>query len=65
MRKYQKLYEMRNVFLKQFLNDNVEFLHSMAKSLLVHETIDSKDIDKLLNGKKIIRRKSKQKIEQW
>ena len=31
----------------------------MAKSLLVHETIDSKDIDKLLNGKKIIRRKSK------
>jgi hypothetical protein len=30
----------------------------MAKSLLVHETIDSKDIDKLLNGKKIIKRKS-------
>ncbi len=40
------------------LDDNVELLHSMAKSLLVHETIDSKDIDKLLNGKKIIKRKS-------
>ena len=31
----------------------------MAKSLLIHETIDAKDIDKLLNGKKIIRRKPK------
>ena len=31
----------------------------MANSLLVHETIDAKDIDKLLNGKKIIRRKTK------
>jgi len=41
------------------LNDNEDLLHSMAKSLLVHETIDSKDIGKLLDGKKIIRRKSK------
>ena len=40
------------------LNDNEDLLHSMAKSLLMHETIDSKDIDKLLTGKKIIRRKS-------
>ena len=40
------------------LNENEDLLHSMAKSLLVHETIDAKDIDKLLNGKKIIRRKS-------
>ena len=40
------------------LNDNEDLLHSMAKSLLMHETIDAKDIDKLLNGKKIIRRKS-------
>ena len=29
----------------------------MAKSLLKHETIDAKDIQKLLDGKKIIRRK--------
>ena len=43
------------------LNDNQDLLHSMANSLLVHETIDSKDIDKLLNGKKIIRRKPKTK----
>jgi len=41
------------------LNDNQDLLHSMANSLLVHETIDAKDIDKLLNGKKIIRRKPK------
>ena len=41
------------------LNDNEDLLHSMAKSLLMHETIDAKDIDKLLNGKKIIRRKPK------
>ena len=40
------------------LNDNEDLLHSMAKSLLMHETIDAKDIDKLLAGKKIIRRKS-------
>ncbi len=41
------------------LNENEDLLHSMAKSLLVHETIDAKDINKLLNGKKIIRRKSR------
>jgi len=41
------------------LNDNQDLLHSMANSLLVHETIDAKDIDKLLNGKKIIRKKPK------
>ena len=29
----------------------------MAESLLKHETIDSKDIQKLLDGKKIIKRK--------
>ena len=42
---------------EEILNDNQELLHSMAKSLLKHETIDSKDIQKLLDGKKIIRRK--------
>ena len=43
------------------LNDNQDLLHSMANSLLKHETIDAKDIDKLLNGKKIIKRKSKKR----
>ena len=42
---------------EEILNDNQDLLHSMAKSLLKHETIDSKDIQKLLDGKKIIRRK--------
>ena len=42
---------------EEILNDNQELLHSMAKSLLKHETIDSKDIQKLLDGKKIIKRK--------
>ena len=46
---------------EHILNDNEDLLHSMAKSLLAHETLDSKDIDKLLNGKKIIRRKSNRK----
>ena len=44
---------------ENILSENEDLLHSMAKSLLVHETIDAKDIDKLLNGKKIIRKKSK------
>ena len=42
---------------EEILNENQELLHSMAKSLLKHETIDAKDIQKLLDGKKIIRRK--------
>ena len=42
---------------EEILNDNKDLLHSMAKSLLKHETIDAKDIQKLLEGKKIIRRK--------
>ena len=41
------------------LNENEDLLHNMAESLLKHETIDANDIDKLLKGKKIIRRKSK------
>ena len=39
------------------LDSNKELLHSMASSLLKHETIDSKDIQKILDGKKIIKRK--------
>ena len=42
---------------EEILNENKDLLHSMAKSLLKHETIDSKDIQKLLDGKKIIKRK--------
>ena len=42
---------------EEILIDNKDLLHSMAKSLLKHETIDAKDIQKLLEGKKIIRRK--------
>ena len=42
---------------KKILNENKELLHSMAKSLLKHETIDSKDIQKLLDGKKIIKKR--------
>ena len=38
-------------------NDNKELLHNMANSLLKHETIDSKDIQKILDGKTIVRRK--------
>ena len=41
---------------QDILNENQELLHSMAKALLKHETIDAKDINKLLDGKKIIRR---------
>ena len=38
------------------LEKNKELLHAMASALLEYETIDSKDISKLLDGKKIIRR---------
>ena len=43
---------------EKILNDNKELLHDMANSLLKHETIDSKDIQKILAGKTIVRRKS-------
>ena len=48
----------RNVWYisENVLKDNQDLLHSMAKALLKHETIDSKDISKLIDGKKIIRR---------
>ena len=42
---------------EKILYDNKELLHSMASSLLKHETIDSKDIQKILDGKTIVRRK--------
>jgi len=42
---------------EKILYDNKELLHTMASSLLKHETIDSKDIQKILDGKTIVRRK--------
>ena len=42
---------------EKILNNNKELLHDMANSLLKHETIDSKDIQKILDGKTIVRRK--------
>ena len=42
---------------EKILNDNKELLHNMANSLLKHETIDSKDIQKILDGKTIVRKK--------
>jgi len=42
---------------EKILYDNKELLHAMASSLLKHETIDSKDIQKILDGKTIVRRK--------
>ena len=44
---------------ENILNDNKDLLHSMAKSLLKFETIDAKDIKKILDGKKIIRRSNR------
>ncbi len=46
---------------ENILNENKDLLHSMAKSLLKHETIDAKDIKKILDGKKIIKRKPRVK----
>ena len=36
---------------KQVLTDNVEKLHMMADALMKYETIDSKQIDNIMNGK--------------
>ena len=42
---------------EEILNENQGLLHNMAKSLLKHETIDAKDIQKLLDGKKSLEEK--------
>ncbi len=36
---------------KQLLQENIEILHAMSETLLKYETIDSKQIDKLMVGK--------------
>jgi cell division protease FtsH len=48
---------------ENILNDNKDLLHSMAKSLLKFETIDAKDIKKILDGKKIIRRSNRKNLK--
>ena len=37
----------------KILNDNIDILHAMAKALVEHETIDSGQIDDLMNRKKM------------
>ena len=48
---------------ENILNDNKDLLHNMAKSLLKFETIDAKDIKKIFDGKKIIRRSNRKNLD--
>jgi cell division protease FtsH len=48
---------------ENILNDNKDLLHNMAKSLLKFETIDAKDIKKIIDGKKIIRRSNRKNLK--
>ena len=48
---------------ENILNDNKDLLHNMAKSLLKFETIDAKDIKKIIDGKKIIRRPNRKNLK--
>ncbi|MBF90070.1 MAG: cell division protein FtsH [Candidatus Marinimicrobia bacterium] len=41
----------------KLLHNNEEVLHRLAKELLKHETIDGNDLDKILDGKTLRRRK--------
>lgn len=43
---------------KGFLKENELVLHRIAKELLEHETIDEKDLIRILDGKKVIRRRT-------
>lgn len=40
------------------LEDNVTILHTMAEGLLKYETLDSKDINRIMDGKKLTRSKN-------
>ncbi len=46
---------------EEILRKDIEILHRIAKELLKHETLDAKDLDKILNGKKLIKRVNGQK----
>jgi len=41
------------------IKHKIKYLHRMAEELLKHETIDDKDIKKILEGKTVIRRSPK------
>ena len=41
------------------LKNNESILHRISKELLEHETIDERDLNRILEGKKVIRRKAK------
>ena len=41
------------------LKNNESILHRISKELLEHETIDERDLNRILEGKKVIRRKEK------
>lgn len=43
---------------EEVLKDNVQILHNLAQALLEHETIDGKEVLRILEGKKIIRSKN-------
>lgn len=45
---------------KDFLKENESILHRIAGELLEHETIDEKDLNRIMDGKKVIRRKVSQ-----
>jgi len=42
----------------KLLEDNIEILHVMAEGLLKYETLNSKDINRILEGKKLTRSKN-------
>ena len=42
-------------FADEILRKDIEILHRMARELLKYETIDSKDLDKILKGEKLTR----------
>ena len=43
---------------KDILKENESILHGISGELLEHETIDEKDLNRILDGKKVIRRKA-------
>ena len=43
---------------KDILKENESILHSISGELLEHETIDEKDLNRILDGKKVIRRRA-------
>ena len=44
---------------KDILKNNESILHRISQELLEHETIDERDLNRILEGKKVIRKKAK------